>query len=485
MANRVVPEPAPFPMIANPSFEQGLAGWISSGVIEHGGHEGAFMLTHYAGKLETTQTLKNLNNGWYTLKVWVRSSGGQKKGFISLKNCGGVDQCTSVPIAPADQWLQIVVSAKITHQQCTISLFSEVENDHWVSFDDIKLVPGRRALSILGADISSLKKSEDKSGIYLNERGIQDDALKILRDHGINYARLRVWVNSPDGYHGKAQLLEMAKRLKTQQIKLLVDFHYSDSWADPGKQYKPRVWENLNFENLKQALYAHTLDICNGLKAQGTPADMVQIGNEITNGMLWPEGKNDQGFDNLATLLKEGYRAVKECSPSTLVMLHLDNGGKNELYRWWFDHVIDQGVPFDLIGTSYYPYWHGTLADLQNNLDDIAQHYCKDIVVVETAYAFTPEDNDHCENIIRFQECPGYPFTPEGQAKILSDIMTIVRAVPDGHGLGIVWWEATWTAVPGNGWDPAVPCSGNNWENQALFDFQCRPLPAMSLFNMP
>ncbi len=353
------------------------------------------------------------------------------------------------------------------------------------TLDNVEGVPGRAELTIMGADISSLKKSEDMGGVYAYEDGTQADALKILSDHGMNYARIRLWVNSPDGYHGKAQLLEMAKRLKEYEIKLLVDFHYSDSWADPGKQPKPKAWENLDFEGLKKALYDYTFDVCNSLKAQGTPPDMVQIGNEITNGMLWPDGKNDNSFDNLAALLKEGVRAVKDCSPSTLIMLHIDNGGNNEMYRWWFDNIIGKGVPFDLIGASYYPYWHGTLADLQNNLDDIALRYNKDIIVVETAYAFTPDDNDNYENIITIQTQPGYPFTPEGQAKMLADIMTIVRAVPNGHGLGVVWWDATWTAVPGNGWDPTHPAYGNNWENQALFDFANRSLPAMSLFGKP
>jgi len=141
-------------------------------------------------------------------------------------------------------------------------------------------------LSSLGADISSLKKSEDLGGMYAYEDGIQADALKFLKDHGMNYARIRVWVNLPDGYHGKAQLLEMAKRLKENKIKLLVDFHYADSWADPGKQPKPAVWEGLDFEGLKQALYEHTFDVCNGLEEQGTPPDMVQIDNEVTNSIL-------------------------------------------------------------------------------------------------------------------------------------------------------------------------------------------------------
>ena len=477
------------PIIINPGFESTnpLEGWKTTGIVESDGYESAKRLTHPGGNapVESIQKLSDISNGWYTLKAWVRSSRGQKEAYIALKDCGTDEVRASVPITPSDKWLQIVVSAKVTKHECTISLYSDADAGEWVSFDNIEVVPGRAALSVMGADISSLKKSEDKGGVYAYEDGTQADALKILHDHGMNYARLRVWVNSPDGYHGKKQLLEMAKRLKENKIKLLVDFHYSDSWADPGKQPKPAAWEKLDFNGLKKALYDYTYDICNSLKQQGTPPDMVQIGNEITNGMLWDDGKNDKNFDNLASLLKEGYRATKDCSPSTQVMLHVDNGGNNEMYRWWFDNIIKQGVTFDLIGASYYPYWHGTLADFQNNMNNIAVRYNKDIIVVETAYAFTADDKDNYENIITVQERPGYPFTPEGQAKIFGDIMTIIRAIPNGHGLGIMWWDATWTAVEGNGWDPARPSTGNNWENQALFDFKNRALPAMSLFNKP
>ncbi|PWH15526.1 MAG: arabinogalactan endo-1,4-beta-galactosidase [Anaerolineae bacterium] len=342
-----------------------------------------------------------------------------------------------------------------------------------------------KRLPVRGADISSLKKSEDQGGVYYDEHGVPSDALAILQAHGLNYARLRVWVDSPDGYHGKAQLLEMAKRLKAREISLLVDFHYSDTWADPGKQPKPKAWQTLDFAGLQQAVYDHTRDICQALQAQGTPPAMVQVGNEITNGMVWPEGKNEQDFGNLAALLKAGIRAVRQYAPRAQVMLHLDNGGNNTLYRWWFDNILAQGVAFDLIGASYYPYWHGSPADLQNNLNDIALRYNKDIVVVETAYPFTLQDNDNYENVITTQEQPGYPFTPEGQAKMLADILSVVCDVPNGHGLGVMWWDATWIAVSGNGWDPADPTSGNNWENQALFDYNGRPLPALRVLGNP
>lgn len=277
----------------------------------------------------------------------------------------------------------------------------------------------------------------------------------------------------------------MALRLKSQGIQLLVDFHYSDDWADPGKQFKPAAWEGYDFEGLKEAVYDHTYDICNSLVAQGRPPDMVQVGNEINAGMLWPDGDYEH-MDNLAALLKEGYRAVKDCSPSTLVMLHIAEGGDNELARWWFDNMTHREVPFDVIGISYYPFWHGSLAELQYNLNDISARYEKDVIVVETAYAFTDQENDFHPNIANSSMAiPGYLFSPEGQRALLRDVMAIVRAVPDGRGLGVFYWDATWTAVTGNGWDSTDPNSGNAWENQALFDFDERVLPALDEFMNP
>jgi arabinogalactan endo-1,4-beta-galactosidase len=268
-------------------------------------------------------------------------------------------------------------------------------------------------------------------------------------------------------------------------IKLLVDFHYSDNWADPGKQYKPAAWEEYDFEQLKQAVYDHTYDVCSSLVAQDTTPDMIQVGNEINAGLLWPDGDYNH-FDNMAELLKSGYQAVKDCSSSTLVMLQIAEGGNNDLARWWFDNITRRDVPYDVIGISYYPYWHGSLPQLQYNLNDISDRYDKDVIVVETAYAFTDQENDFLGNIANStMAIQGYPMTPEGQRAMIRDIMTIVRAVPNGRGLGIFYWDATWTAVPGNGWDSTDPDSGNAWENQALFDYDERALPALDEFLNP
>jgi arabinogalactan endo-1,4-beta-galactosidase len=292
-------------------------------------------------------------------------------------------------------------------------------------------------------------------------------------------------VDPADGYHGTDEVLEMALRLRSMGIRLLVDFHYSDYWADPGKQFKPAAWRDYNFEQLRRAVYDYTFDVCSRLVAQGTPPDMVQVGNEINAGMLWPDGDYNH-MDNLAALLTAGYRAVKDASPSTLVMLHIAEGGDNDLARRWFDSMTLREVPFDVIGISYYPFWHGSLADLQANLNDISVRYDRGVVVVETAYAFTDQEDDFQPNIANSSmETPGYPFTPEGQRAMLRDVMAIVRAVPNGRGLGVFYWDATWTAVTGNGWDPTDPGSGNEWENQALFDFDDRALPALDEYLTP
>lgn len=484
--------------ITNPGFEEqdasGLPlGWTSSGttsavILEDRGHTGNFRLTHKAAEVyqvETSQKLAGLANGWYTLRAWVRSSGGQNDVHLALK-CGDVEKRVMVPsTSPGYRWLQLVVSNQVSDGQCTISLFSEGGPDTWASFDDIELVPGRAALSILGADVSSLKKSEDLGGVYRYPDGTAADALQILKDYGMNYARLRVWVDPADGYHGKDDILEMAQRFKRLNIQLLVDFHYSDNWADPGKQIKPAAWKDYDFDQLKQAVYDHTHEVCSALVAQGTPPAMVQVGNEINSGMLWPDGDYNH-FDNLAALLKEGYRAVKDCSPGTLVMLHIAEGGDNDLARWWFGNITRLAVPFDVIGISYYPYWHGSLAELQYNLNDISARYEKDVIVVETAYAFTDQDKDNYPNIVdNGLAVKGYPLTPEGQRAFMRDVMAVVRAVPNGRGLGVFYWDATWTAVPGNGWDSTNPEFGNAWENQALFDFEERALPALEEFLNP
>jgi arabinogalactan endo-1,4-beta-galactosidase len=355
--------------------------------------------------------------------------------------------------------------------------------------DEVTLETGAVKVAVRGADVSSLKKSEDLGGVYYpasQNKPKPASALKILEDAGATHVRLRVWVDPADSYHDLRELAVMAKRAKKENLKVLVDLHYSDIWADPGAQTVPARWSNFTVEQLESAVFMHTLAACAAVRASGAYPDMVQIGNELNSGMLWPYGHtwNPPSWENLGRFLKAGYNAVKICSPKTKVVLHLAEGGNNGTFRWWFDNIIAQGVKFDVIAASYYGYWHGSMGDLQANLNDLAIRYGKEVLVAETAYPFTLDYNDFHANSIGLPEqlVAGYPATPEGQAANLRDVLSIVRAVPNGLGLGVFYWDATWTAVPGNGWDPTDAASGNSWENQALFDFDSIATPALQEF---
>ncbi|MFT3907969.1 MAG: beta-galactosidase GalA [Ferruginibacter sp.] len=246
---------------------------------------------------------------------------------------------------------------------------------------------------MLGADISFLPELEDKGMKFFDADGKQKDAITILKDHGLNYIRLRIF-NDPardSGYSPKKGFCDlehtkqMAKRVKAAGMKLLLDFHYSDYWADPQQQYMPKTWRGKSITVLKQAVYDYTKMVIQSLKDQNTTPDMVQIGNEINHGMIWPTGAINN-LDSLAQLIYAGIQGVKAVSPTTTIMLHIALGGQNDESKFFIDNMIARGVPFDVIGLSYYPKWHNTLADLEYNLDDLSHRYNKDVIVVEYSH---------------------------------------------------------------------------------------------------
>lgn len=347
-------------------------GWASRGTeaadfTEQGGHSGSFRLTHWSAAdyaVDTVQVHRRLPEGWYTLRAWARRSAGANTSYLQLE-CGSRRERVHLPVAPPDQWLQVLVSVHVGGGSCTIVLHTEASGGEWSNFDDVELVPGQVRLSVLGADVSSLHKSEDLGGVYYDgPSGPPLSALAVLARHGVSHIRLRAWLNPADGYHDKAELLEMARRAKREGLKVLVDFHYSDTWADPAHQSKPAAWARLTTAELRQAIRDYTFDLCQSLTAQHTAPDMIQLGNELNSGMLWPDGHtwNPPNWDNLAGFLTAGYEAVKACSPRTRVVLHLADGGDNGLYRWWFDNITARGVTFDVIGASYYAFWHAPWA---------------------------------------------------------------------------------------------------------------------------
>ncbi|WP_433187392.1 glycoside hydrolase family 53 protein [Actinoallomurus sp. CA-150999] len=325
------------------------------------------------------------------------------------------------------------------------------------------------SLSMLGADVSSAQRALDLGARYYNANGNAADPLDILKGLGVNYIRLRIWNNPASGYNNKAKVLAYAKTVKAKGLKLLIDFHYSDTWADPGQQHKPAAWSGHGIGQLQTDVYNYTYDVCTSLKAQGTTPDSVQIGNEINVGILWDDGKvinND--FTNLSLLLKSGYNATKACNAGTQVVIHTADADSDAHARWFYDGIAAKGVAWDITGLSYYCMWHGSLSNLYNVIADMKSRYGKNVVVAETAYPFTSANADSTANSVT-SGCSGYPLTWEGQAANFTDVQNTARGA---GAIGVFYWEPTWYAVPGNGWDPAnIAGSGDGWDNMAVFDW--------------
>lgn len=359
---------------------------------------------------------------------------------------------------------------------------------------------------IHGMDISSMDEVVRLGGKFYH-KGQEKRLVDILKEYGVNYIRLRLWVDpySEDGISygaggGDLQTtIAIVKEVKAAGLKYLLDFHYSDFWADPGKQIKPKAWKKYGDEELAKAVFAHTEDTLKLLKRKGIFPDMVQVGNEITNGLLWPDAKKPD-YDNIARFVNRGIRGVRAVDEDIPIMLHLDHGHDWEMCCDWFDHFLERGEEFQVIGLSYYPVWNGELKGLIDNMNLLAKRYGKPIVVAEVAQPFTMEDYADYEGL-KPEERKGaaakpallkrleYPATEEGQVLFMRKFIEGIAAVENGLGAGYFYWEPAWLPVKGSSWatkealmymqDPG-PC-GNEWANQGLFDYDGNALPALEV----
>jgi arabinogalactan endo-1,4-beta-galactosidase len=357
---------------------------------------------------------------------------------------------------------------------------------------------------IKGMDVSTLIEQEECGAKYY-DNGVNGDMLEILKGYGVNSVRLRLWNDPYDengnpygaGTNDMDKTIRLARRAKALGMGFLLDLHYSDFWADPGKQNVPKAWRGYSVKELEQAVYDFTLESMQTLHREGVAPTMVQVGNELTNGLLWPTGKKPE-FDNIATYINAGIRAVKAVDKDVPIMIHLDNGGLNDMYVEWFDNFTARGEDFDIIGMSYYPFWHGTMDELEFNMNDMAKRYGKKIVVAEVSMGFSMEDYRPYEKIPASElkgmatkpelvENLPYPMTPQGQSDFMQDIMTRIANVPGG--LGFYYWEPGWIPVPGCGWANEAALlytkengpGGNEWANQALFDYEGNTLSALAV----
>jgi arabinogalactan endo-1,4-beta-galactosidase len=303
-----------------------------------------------------------------------------------------------------------------------------------------------------GADVSWLTEMEAAGKKFYNSTGVEKECMQLLKDLGVNSIRLRAWVNPANGWNNTADVITKALRAKNLGMKIMIDFHYSDSWADPGKQTKPAAWATQDFTTLKQSMSDYSTTTLNTLKTNGIIPEWVQIGNETNDGMLWPEGKASTNMNNFAQLIKAGYAAVKAVDPSIKVIVHVSNGYDNSLFRWLFDGLKNNGADWDIIGMSLYPNAsnYSTLnGQCLTNMNDMVARYNKDVMVVEVGMSWDQ---------------------PTACNAFLTDLLSKVNSVTNGRGLGVFYWE---------------PESYNNWQGYTLgaFDNNGKPTVALNAFN--
>lgn len=307
-----------------------------------------------------------------------------------------------------------------------------------------------------GMDISFLPEFLEEGMQIKDFDGAITDPFALIASYGVNAIRLRIW-NNPElvpeskGYCSLAHTIAMAKKIKAHGMSFMLDFHYSDYWADPAKQNKPKAWADLSFEELEEAVYTYTRDTLLSLQAEGVLPDQVQIGNEIRSGLLFPEGELPD-YASMVRLVNAGIRGARAVAEAGVlqVMIHLDQGGRYFYLNEWFSKAIANGLmEFDIIGLSYYPFWHGTFTDLRETLKKLTQVYHKPVMIVETAHAWRRSKYGFIDEAQ--ERIAGIPASPQGQKKVLDLVMNIVASLPEHRGLGVYYWEPLCLPRPGQG----------------------------------
>ncbi|MGN7762450.1 glycosyl hydrolase 53 family protein [Paenibacillus sp. 22594] len=477
------------------------------------------------------QTLNSLPAGSYELSVKSMGGAGAAAGKVELFAGDGKSSVTattgynawgtvSLKFVLAQNTPSLVIGANISGAPAAWGYLDSfelkqtgVEAAPPVAADIfVKKVEGLSPDFIKGVDISSIIALENSGVKFYNEGGAVQDIFTTVHEAGVNYVRVRLWNDPFDtagrGYGGGnndlATAIEIGKRATANGMKLLVDFHYSDFWADPGKQHTPKAWANLSFEDKKTALYTYTKESLQALLDEGINVGMVQVGNE-TNGQF--VGESD--WTKMSALFSEGSRAIREVNSNILIALHFTNPESSGRYVSYAQKLKDNQVDYDVFASSYYPFWHGTLSNLTSVLKQVTDTFGKKVMVAETSYAYTAEDGDGHGNTAPQSsgQTLDYPISVQGQANSVRNVIEAVANVGEA-GIGVFYWEPAWLPVGpkenleqnkllwekyGSGWaasyakeydpkDAGVWYGGSAVDNQALFDFGGHPLPSLNVF---
>lgn len=517
----VSPESAEKDVITNYSFKSSLDGWTVKGNTNAAnwknswGYDDSSSLGYWSSdnyEVWTEQTITGLENGYYRVEAYTASGGGQEEHYIYANDFGGTGAKTSIPVS--DDFRKVVLNFEVTNNQVTLGFYSKGNAGNWSNYDCITIANDENKYTFLkGGDLTMVNWLEDEGAVFYDEEGEARDVFHILAENGFNFVRLRTHNDVgrehgsitnpdyylPDGYQNTEDLLDLALRSKEMGMQIEVTLNYSDWWPNAGTQEIPSSWrseiEGLNEEEsvakLEELIYDYTKDIMRKLADQGTTPEFISLGNEMQNGILYPYGST-VNFENLAKFLNAGYRAVKEVSTNTAVAVHLDMAGNTNKYVTFLDNCEKYNVNYDVIGSSYYPFWtKKTVEEIIPWFNDLGEKYQKPILILETGYNWNPTKPDGYPGQLADNGPESHQSSPQGQKEFLDELFNGIRTSEKNWIIGDLYWDPVMIDHEGIGWamergqaeDGSEDKAGSNVvSNTTLFDFDGYALRALKSF---
>lgn len=433
-------------------------------------------------QVQTYQLVTNLPNGYYKLTAMVQNSGGQNACYL-----GANDKLTGLPIS--SRWTNTIVRGiSVTNGQCLVTMYSsDSVGGDWCRVDFLQLIKDDVPYNFLkGSDISELTYVERGGGVYYETNGVPTDCLTILKNYGCNVVRLRLYNDPgnpayapsnllPPGIQSPTNILDLAKQAQAIGLQTELTFYYSDYWTNG----LPHAWSGYTFSQLTNAVYNFTTNFMMEMKNQGTTPQYVSLGNEINaSGLMLPFGSTSN-WPQLAQLLKMGYAGVKAVSPTTQVILHMNTVSSGTV-TFFLNQAVANGVPWDITGCSYYPYWTGlTTEQARDQIDTVYSAYNKPVLIMETGYNWSTNRCDGFTGQLANNGPEPFPSTPTGQKEFMLNCFNALKMVNNGKCIGDLYWDPIFICVPGEGWELGQP---NVVDNSTLFDFDGNVLPSLDAF---
>lgn len=516
-----IPVKAEESKIVNSSFNNWLEGWNVRGDVSaasgkgNWGYDDSYSLGYWGEndyEVWTEQTITGIENGYYKVEAYAASGGNQEAHYIYANDFGGTGARTSIPIT--NNFVKVSLNFEVTNNQVTLGFYSKGRAGTWSNYDCISLIKTDEEYKFLkGGDLTMVNYIEDMGGTFYDSDGEARDVFHILAENGFNFVRLRTHNDTgsehgsitnpdyylPDGYQNTEDLLKSAKRAKEVGMEIEVTLNYSDWWPNGATQEIPSSWrseiEGLNndetVDKLEELVYEYTKEVMQALVNQGTTPEYISLGNEMQFGILYPYGKI-ANFEQLARFLNAGYKAVKEISTNTKVVLHLDEAGEDSRYTNFLDGCIEHKVNYDIIGASYYPFWtKKNVEEIIPWFNELSKKYDKKILIMETGYNWNDTKPDGLPGQLSDNGNESHESSKQGQKEFLDELFNAIKNAENNCIIGDLYWDPVMIAQDGVGWaiergnaeDGSEDKAGDNVvSNTTLFDFEGKALPALNSF---